>query len=260
MFDIEVLGFATQEVPGPQVFYQAAWSEWVTFGFYVLLLRSDDVVGLIDCGMDDAGPLNAAIEQGIGERARIRTSQGVTTLLASRGVKPEDVDFVAFTHLHADHVGNVAKFPHARFILSREGWQRHLRLLEDRPAMVADPAFPLAAMRVLRDEARERVDLVGDGPTRYDGLEVQYLGGHTADSAGFVVTTPSGRTVVPGDVVWTYRNLEEQHPVGSCVDLGQCYEALSWARSAGDLVFPSHDPAVGERYGMGRSEAGRNGE
>ena len=29
------------------------------------------------------------------------------------GVGPEDVDHVVITHMHYDHVGNVAHFPHA---------------------------------------------------------------------------------------------------------------------------------------------------
>lgn len=46
--------------------------------------------------------------------------------LAMLGVRPEDVTYLAFSHLHFDHVGNAGLFPHATWILNRAAhrWQR----------------------------------------------------------------------------------------------------------------------------------------
>ena len=48
-------------------------------------------------------------------------------VLGALGRRPEDIDVVAFTHLHFDHAGwayaNGAKtFPNARYVLAAQEW------------------------------------------------------------------------------------------------------------------------------------------
>lgn len=253
MFSIEILRYGTQLVPGPQVYYQSGWDEWLHFDFYFYLLKGDGVVGLIDCGMDDPGPLNHAVVGSLGTRGKIQTlSPGnlMQDLLSEHGVSIEDIDFVAVTHLHADHVANALQFPKARFLISREGWDRFNTLQNRQPEMVADPAFPSGVVEAFQNGFKGRLDVMPDGHTDY-GIGIKHIGGHTAESTAFTVTTRSGEVVIPGDTVWTYKNLDENIPVGSCVDLLECYEAMDWVRSSGDIVLPSHDPLVLDRYPNG---------
>jgi glyoxylase-like metal-dependent hydrolase (beta-lactamase superfamily II) len=250
-WSLTVLPYATQEVPGAQVFNQTRWEERRTFAFYVFLLRRPGTVALIDCGMDAPGPLNAAIEDALGPGGLITPlpSGGLLTgILAAHGVSPGDVDLVALTHLHADHVGNAALFPNARFALSETGWRAHLHLAERQPALVPPAAFPPGAREHLRRaEADGRLLLTDDGEL-LPGLHARHLGGHTHDSTGYVVETGAGRAVVPGDVVWTFDNIATGVPVGSHVDAAECHAALEWVREAGDHVLPSHDPLTLVRW------------
>jgi glyoxylase-like metal-dependent hydrolase (beta-lactamase superfamily II) len=252
-YTIKALHYATQQVPGPQAFFQAAWDERVEFYYYVFLLRGEGVTAVIDCGTSTFAPVNKALRRDLGEQGTARPTRGeqaVTALLAEEGVTTQDVDVVAITHFHWDHVGNVALFPNARFLVSAQGWKTHQDLRAHIPAMVADPVFPDQALEYLARHA-ERVDLTPDGPAPLPGVEIRHVGGHTADSAAFTIPTEEGRVVIPGDTIWTYANLERDLPVGAAVDIRQCHEAMAWARSAGDIILPTHDPAILRRHPAG---------
>lgn len=251
-YRIDVLHFASQRVPGPQVFFQAGWGEWLDFNFYCFLLVGEDRRILVDCGVDNIDPFNEHLLQpALGPTGLVHHAQpgvGVEGLLRKRGLGPDDIDAILLSHLHFDHVSNLQLFPRAQFYLSKEGWERHLALRTSYPQMVPDPVFPAHAVDFIRGLPPERLVLVDDGRTPLPGVDVRYVGGHTADSAAWVVPTEEGRVVLPGDTIWTYRNLEEDHPVGAAVDILQCYRAMEWARTAGDIVIPSHDPEVLRRH------------
>ncbi|MGW3809298.1 MBL fold metallo-hydrolase [Micromonospora sp. NPDC005113] len=251
-WQVDVLHYGTQRVPGAQVFYQAHWDEWQTFNFYVFLATGPDGVLLIDCGMDRPDGLNAFIAGNMGEENCIRhvsTGGLVADLLAGRGLTPADVDAVALTHLHVDHSGNLAQFPRARVVLGRDGWDAHLRRRQTNPGMVGEPAFPRDALGAVDAAARDGRLLLGeDDEEVLPGLRVRTIGGHTDDSTGLVLDSTAGRLVFPGDTIWTYENLATDSPVGSSIDLGACFEAMAWAREAGDELMPSHDPELLERH------------
>ena len=251
-WNVQLLHYADQRVPGAQVFYQSGWDSWQTFSFYVFLMTKDDMVVLIDCGMDNPDPMNQAIEQSLGEGGRIRhvaTGGIIAPLLDARGYRVSDVTHVALTHLHADHAANLSLFPEAKIILGRRGWSDHLQRRATHPALVSDPEFPAAVLKILDEAERSgRLVLAEDGEEAIPGLRVWTVGGHTDDSTGYVVDTSTGRLVFPGDSVWTFDNLDQRVPVGSNVSLPGCLDALEWARSAGDVLIPSHDPTLPERY------------
>lgn len=251
-WQVDVLHYGTQRVPGAEVFHQAHWDEWRTFNFYVFLATSPDGVLLIDCGMDRPEGLNRSITANMGEANCIRhvpTGGLVTDLLATRGLTPADVDAVALTHLHVDHAGNLAQFPNAKVVLGQRGWEAHLRRRETHPGMVGEPAFPRGALDAVEAANRDGRLLLGeDDQEVLHGLRVRTIGGHTDDSTGLVLDSTAGLMVFPGDTIWTYENLATDSPVGSNVDLGACYDAMAWAREAGDDLVPSHDPEVLERH------------
>lgn len=252
-YTIKALHYATQQVRGPQAFFQAGWDERIDFYYYVFLVRGEGATAVVDCGTSTFAPVNELLRRDLGEQGTARPARGeqaVTALLAEERVAPQDVDVVAITHFHWDHVGNVTLFPNARFLVSAQGWKAHQDLRAHVPAMVADPVFPDEALDYLTAHA-ERVDLTPDGPTLLPGVEIRHVGGHTADSAAFVIATEEGRVVIPGDTIWTYANLERDLPVGAAVDIRQCHEAMAWARSAGDIIMPTHDPAILRRHPAG---------
>jgi len=259
-WDARLIHFADQNVPGAQVYHQAGWDSWQRFSFYVFLLRQGDDVVLVDCGMDDPAPLNAAILGDLGEDGCIRhveTGGLIEPLLAREGIALSDVTHIALTHLHADHASNVDLFPEAKIIIGTRGWELHQLRRSSHPALVGAPAFPTHALTIL-DEAFDsgRLLLADDGEEILPGFRAWTIGGHTDDSTGYAADSDAGRLVFPGDSVWTFDNLERDIPVGSHIDVPGCLEALAWARSAGEVVLPSHDPLLLERYPDGLISGG----
>jgi len=57
-YTITPLRYATQQVRGPQVFFQGHWDERIEFAFYVFLIRGHGVTAVVDCGLDDPTDIN----------------------------------------------------------------------------------------------------------------------------------------------------------------------------------------------------------
>ena len=77
--------------------------------------------------------------------------------LAAAGFKPEDIDYVLCTHLHADHVGWNTRlvsgrwmptFPNARYLFARQEWE-HWRVAELRAAYTTDPYYEDSLLPVM---------------------------------------------------------------------------------------------------------------
>jgi glyoxylase-like metal-dependent hydrolase (beta-lactamase superfamily II) len=250
-YSVRALHFAVQDVPGPQAFWMTAWNEWVRFNYYAFLVRGEGHTILFDCGIDDLDAWNAMNLSALGERGITRASRREGFLLAALaelGVSPEDVDTVAFTHFHGDHAANARLFPRARYLVSAEGWRRLEALSTAVPQMLPSPLFPSALISYIRDVLDERVVLAADGGTPIPGVEIRHVGGHTADSAAFVIPTAEGSVLIAGDTICLYKNLEADLPVGSNVDLRACFETMAWARGAADIVLPTHDPELLVRH------------
>ncbi len=256
-YSIKPLLYARQQVPGPQVFFQADWQHQYEFAFYVFLIRGNGITALVDCGVDDPSLVNEVVlRTALGDSGVVRTAghgRTVTNLLAAEGLRPEDIDVVAVTHFHWDHITNISLFPRARLVISKPGWEEYARLRHDVPDLVADPIFPGSVLDWLAAQ-HDRLEPTSDGSTLLPGVDIRHIGGHTPDSAAFVVPTDDGTVILPGDTIWTYANLDRNHPVGAATSIEQCYHAMAWARDTGDLILPSHDPLIVTRHphGIGR--------
>lgn len=255
-WEVRMLHYGDQRVPGAQVFHQSGWDSWQTFSFFVFVLTDGDNVVLIDCGVDDPAPLNAVIAPDLGADACIThlpTGGMIAELLAEQGYALDDVTHVALTHLHVDHSGNLGLFPGAKVILGRRGWADHLLRRRSHPRLVGAPAFPHDVLAILDSAPAEgRLLLVDDGEEVLPGLRGLTIGGHTDDSSAYLVDTEDGTLLFPGDTIWTFDNLERDIAVGSHISVPDCLDAMAWARLQDATVMPSHDPALLERYPDGR--------
>ena len=120
--------------------------------------------------------------------------------LAAAGVRPEEIDIVMCSHLHADHVGWntmqrdgrwVPVFPNARYLMSRREvaeWdprqnaamaQRRERILYE------DSVLPVV-------ESGQAV-LIDEGYAVDDGLTVEASHGHTPGHVSLALRAPTGR-------------------------------------------------------------------
>lgn len=153
------------------------------------------------------------IDLGFGARTLILEELGMefwggrlVASLAAAGLTPDDIDVVAYSHLHADHVGwttNLADdtltFPRARHVMSRSEWDHWA----DRPGAGGPSARDLAVLG-------ERVELVDGEAMVAPGITMVPTPGHTPGHCSFLVTSGTARAVILGDAI--HCPLQITHP------------------------------------------------
>jgi glyoxylase-like metal-dependent hydrolase (beta-lactamase superfamily II) len=136
-----------------------------------------------------------------------RQSTRLIDELAAQGLRPKDIDFVACTHLHGDHVGwntrledgrCVPTFPMARYGISAaevEAWAR-FDAVSDKPVNYGayrDSIMPLV-------ESGQAL-YVGAGEVLAPGVEIVPLPGHTPSHFGIEVNQGESRALFCGDAI-----------------------------------------------------------
>ncbi|WP_435745067.1 MBL fold metallo-hydrolase [Microbacterium sp. PMB16] len=187
---------------------------------------------------------------------KIASTDDIARQLREDGVDPVSVTHVVLSHLHPDHVGGVAHFPGATFVLT-SGLQRSLHAPRLRAGILTGlfpPWFGDAATLVLDEEAFlatevagvpiRAADLLGDG-----SYLILDLPGHADGHVGAVI---EGRVLIAGDAGWG-RDL-----LGAADDLRALPRAvqhdyaeytrtavrLQEIAAAGVHIVCSHDPLV----------------
>lgn len=127
--------------------------------------------------------------------------------LASIGLKPDDVQYVAISHTHGDHIGNVALFPNATVLIQRVEYE-----------WISSPDGPNANVNQLKALARKlmgsprhlqlldgNTDVFGDG-----SVMLFPTPGHTPGSQSLLVhLKKSGFIILSGDVAHLAANLRD---------------------------------------------------
>jgi glyoxylase-like metal-dependent hydrolase (beta-lactamase superfamily II) len=125
--------------------------------------------------------------------------------LAQAGVKPEQVDFVMCTHLHADHVGWNTKlengrwvptFPNARYVL-------HRKELESVQAKLGQDGYnsPSYVDSVLPVIESRQADLVDTDHEFLKGIHVCQTPGHSPGHYCVEINSQKKRAVMSGDLI-----------------------------------------------------------
>ncbi len=249
-YSIKAIKYCEQTVPGPQMYYLAHFDEDMRADFYFWLLRRDDgKVALVDCGIRDVDEFNTIVG-GPSSKYAFRmdmATQNIPLLLRKEGVSPSDVEWLFLTHLHYDHASNLHLFPNARIVVSRRGFIA--TVAPKYPYLVRHPLFPHDSLACLVHEARDRLVLAeeSDGEIA-PGISVFYVGGHTQCSQAIKVNTKQGTSILSGDTIFYYGNLEQDHPVGLNLNLIECYDCMARVRREADLFIPAHDPETLVRF------------
>jgi len=167
----------------------------LALGLNCLLVRSQGRLILIEAGVGD--------KPNGWRRQSTPASQG--TLLdefQAIGVRPEDVDIVLNTHLHADQCGwdtrfkngeLVPTFPNAEYIMVRDEWEAAERPNErTRATYLEENLAPLDQRGVLR---------LVDGETKItDEITLVPTPGHSAGHAAIVLESGGEKGVYIGDI------------------------------------------------------------
>lgn len=119
--------------------------------------------------------------------------------LAELGLKPDDIRYVALSHLHQDHTGNIKLFPNATFLVST----KELDWARGKPTPFGVDVEAIAPLAGARIEAVDQdKDIFGDGSVR-----ILLAPGHTPGERMMLVKlAKSGSVLISGDAVHTHEN------------------------------------------------------
>lgn len=188
-------------------------------------------------------------------------------LLAGAGIRPEEVDIVINTHVHADHVGGntrdadgewVPAFPRARYLIPeaddayfgpRNGYAGGRRA-DDRLIYQDSIAPVVRAGQAVRWDGSYRVD---------EHLALESAPGHTPGSAVLRLASGGDRAVFTGDLLHSpFQVLRPSCGSAMCVDPAGAEASrrriLARAADERELVVPAHFA------GAGAVEVRRNGD
>jgi N-acyl homoserine lactone hydrolase len=197
---------------------QSLWSPGVNAGVPIdfsdncyLIHHTSEGYLLWDTGITDR---LAALPQGqtvAPLRQTWHRSQTLVAALAAIGVSPADVHYVAISHIHPDHVGNLDAFPDATVIMQKKEWD----------AAMALPQKPFSAAH--RTELLEGdKDLFGDG-----SLTALSTPGHTLGHQSLLIhLLKTGYVVLTGDAVHFQSNWENRRVPGFNADKAQSSSSM----------------------------------
>jgi glyoxylase-like metal-dependent hydrolase (beta-lactamase superfamily II) len=183
-----------------------------------LLVENGDRTLMIDVGI---GPHDSRPSEG-----PVAEMNGGTLLdhLAELGRRPEEIETVAFTHLHLDHIGwawhpapggDRPAFGHAEYLMSEPEWAQHAGL--DTQAMSKEIA-----------ELAPHVRTVPDRQEIFPGVEMRIGVGHTPGHAEYVITSGGQRLIAFGDAMIS--PIQVEHPDWSLAFDGDPAPAADYRR------------------------------
>lgn len=220
--------------------------------FYVWIVSDGDRIGLIDTGLPIEAADRAALSAtnaDFGDDVGFRSVRTLPEILRDRGIRPEDVSFVALTQTVTYHSGGIDAdlLPNAVFHLARAGV---LEFLVDPPGHPA-PEFYFTArswgsLRTLAIE--RRLHLVDTAAEIAPGIRFEVTGGHHPGSAGVLVATASG-TVGILETAFVDRNVRLQRPIGIAEDAAAARRAMASFAERCARVVAIHDPGNAIEFG-----------
>ncbi len=168
-----------------------------------LLVETPDGTVLIDAGF---GPRRIPADPAV-PRIGATTGGSFPASLAALGVSPDQVDVLAFTHLHLDHIGWVCArdpatgrtpFARARAVTTAAEWHHG----------TSDAHGPFEeTMRALRP----RLELVEDAGEFFPGITLISAPGHSAGHAVYEIASGGRRLLAFGDLFHSPVQIENPH-------------------------------------------------
>ncbi len=248
MFGVRSHEVGSIEVPGPQVFWMSAWTEWVSLCFQVVLIEGDGIRALVNTGLPaDVTELREGWRRA-GERAVLRREpeHEITAALARAGAEPSDITHVLLTPLQLYTTSNVALFSNASICITERGWV-HFHTTHHHPHDNRWTSIPKDVLVHLVTDAWDRVRLLADEDEIAPGFRTWWSGVHHRASMVVEVDTPDG-VVAISDSFFHYANVEGGRILGINESMQEALATNERVLRTADHIVPLYDPEVFVRY------------
>lgn len=194
------------------------------------------------------GRLGAAIY-----KMRMKPEDAVAAQLRAMDIDPRSIKTIVMTHLHLDHAGSIAEFPHAVFVVTNREWESaHAprRFARGYIRKQYEHAFDYRLLDYDGDEINSfasfgrSFDLFGDG-----SVTLVSTPGHSAGHQSVVLRLGGREALICGDAAYTRRTIDEgtrplvlddEHNFRRSVREIRSYMQITPSA----LVVPGHDPEV----------------
>lgn len=210
----------------------------------------------LNCLLLVSGGQRILVDTGLGEKLTAKQEanygrQGGSLLLANlrrAGFKPEEIDLVINTHLHADHCGGntrrdgeriVETFPHAEYLVQRQEWADARYPNErTRGAYLSENLPPVGRVRLL------------DGDTRVtDEIKCIVTRGHTRAHQSVLIESRGEQALYVGDMAGRAVYLEKlawipAYDVEPLETLETKRRFRDWAIEENVRLIFEHDPRI----------------
>jgi glyoxylase-like metal-dependent hydrolase (beta-lactamase superfamily II) len=201
----------------------------------VWLIQGADKLILIDTGLGDLDEVSEMQSRyGVDFVATRSKDQDLVEGLARFGVTPEQIDIVVLTHLHFDHVGNNELFPNARFFVQKDELPQ-----AQHPPHFCMFYYPEYSYKV--DSIEDQLEVIDGDLELVPGIRLVKIGGHTPGCMVVMVETEVGTVCLTSDVMYNYKNLELNWPMGSFWDLPDLIDGYARLHQEADIIVPEHD-------------------
>ncbi|MCD6508473.1 N-acyl homoserine lactonase family protein [Candidatus Poribacteria bacterium] len=237
-YKIRTIKVGECEVAKPLVYYLEGWEEETLLCYYFWLVEGEGRKILVDTGF--------TLDLAHRFMPEMRQKEGEDTIsqLKKLGVDPAEIELIIATHAHFDHLSTTfLEFENAKLILQKEEYDYTVNPPHPWFSKFSIPEL----LAKLSDEGR--LILVEGEEEIVEGVRVFRTGCHTPGHQSVEVETERGKVVICGDAVFTFRNIEEDIPIGlfSCIE--ECFRCMEDIRRRGGIPVPGHDPELITRLG-----------
>ena len=238
--------------------------------FNFTLLRGEGRNILFDCGINFQTPEKVAFFQA----AYGSNGHGADKVLATVGLKPEDIDAIILSHCHWDHLSGLVYFPDAAVYVQKDeykGWAEVAANPAHAHVFFMQMVFPDLKVLEQHEKAGKLKYIDGEVDNLFPGIHVRVSKfGHSFAHQMILVDTDDKRFVLAGDVCNRQENLlgTKERPgympnvkfaVGGVLNTLRDYDRiLDWAKGDVSNVLMTHDGQRQERYPCVKSELGLN--
>ena len=197
-FEVTTIHDGAISLPGPHpIFGENQSAEDVAAFAQANLLPPDQMQISFTVTLVNTGSELILFDTGNGVGRRPNAGQ-LLSRLAAAGVTPEQIDVVAFTHFHGDHIGGVIEngaraFPNARYAAGAVEFD-HWTDIEHATDLILSNIEPLA----------EEMTMLNPGDAVVSGVEAFDSMGHTPGHLAYHIESEGQRLMITGDIANHY--------------------------------------------------------